>query len=148
VTDEFSVDFASVPQAGTAAPLAVGSIRINSFEESFQADLSYWSAQDYQRSWRQQLLRAVSRRTDSCVITSISDPATANFIEWWLLYPRGEKVAVQNHVLLLQDLAEPFDPQQPERHIPPLERVSDDGVVLSTWDVSVEAVNRLLSRLS
>ncbi len=124
---------------------ARGSLVLGDFSEQFDSDLSYWSVADYRRHWREALQRALDDQI-SALITSVSDPTSANFIFWWPLYPGGDVVRVQNHVLFLSEhpdfaLARWYDV------VPPRAEVNEDGDRVSEWSVSKESVKACLEAL-
>jgi CdiI N-terminal domain len=58
----------------------------------------------------------------------------------WPLYREGDRVHVQNTLVFLDQLPEPFDPAQPWRSTAPREVISDDGKPISEWTTSVGAL--------
>ncbi|MCP2166702.1 hypothetical protein LX83_003574 [Goodfellowiella coeruleoviolacea] len=63
------------------------------FSEFFRMRLGYWDAAAYRRSW----CRAVTvldsdPGATSCLVTSMYDPASANFVLCWPLYRSGDAV--------------------------------------------------------
>ncbi|MFI1680952.1 hypothetical protein [Streptomyces sp. NPDC020607] len=113
-------------------------------------DLSYWSADDYRDSWTRALRRLDTERDeiDSCLVTSISNPATANFVFCWPLYRRGTDVYVQNAVIFLGELAEEFRPTEPWLSVEPRGTVDEDGNEISEWRTTIDAVRTFLSTCS
>ncbi len=106
--------------------------------------IAYWSPDDYQRQWREGVRRILAGEPRSGLITSLYDPATARFIEWWPLFRDGDVVFVQNHLLFLDKLHGPFDPNDPYRHVRERRIVNDEGVRISEWRTTVEALRRFL----
>jgi hypothetical protein len=121
-----------------------GVITIDDFQETLVVPLEYWSKNDYQQHWKKSLERAL-RKEDSCLITSMYDPQKANFIVWWLLYIRENKVIVQNHLLFLNTLSESFTPDNPYRFIPKYESENEDGDKISEWIVPIEDIEAFLA---
>ncbi|MEU5896221.1 MULTISPECIES: hypothetical protein [Streptomyces] len=110
-------------------------------------DLSYWSTDDYRDSWLRALRRvdAAQDEVDSCLVTSVSEPATANFVHAWPLYRRGTDVYVQNSVIFLTELTEEFRPAEPWLSIEPRATVDEDGNEISEWRTTIEEVRAFLS---
>src|SRR5215208_406119 len=77
-----------------------GEIELGDFRESFIAIIGYWSPDDYRRQWHQAITRLTAQRENACLITSLHDPYASDVLFWWLLYPEGETVTVQNAILL------------------------------------------------
>jgi hypothetical protein len=138
MTDEFSIRFRE-----PSYPLQRGELVFGEERELFDAELSYWTRAQYESHWRTAL--ESTRRSDrTALITSLSDPATANFIRWWPAYLRGRTVLFQEQILFLADLKVPFDPRHPERFVGERAAASADGTPLSEWEVGVEAIERFL----
>ena len=83
----------------------LGRITVGDFTESFHVALDFWSPRDYRASWKRALGRLLSADViDSCLIASVGDPETANFVTCWPLYRCKEKVYVQNSIIFLDQL--------------------------------------------
>jgi hypothetical protein len=147
-TEEFSItiDPGDVHQDQTAMTEARGVIQIGDFRETFLANLAYWSADDYRRSWRESftVLDAESPST-SCMVTSITEPEASNFIFCWPLYRIGESVFVHNSIIFLEELEERFDPAAPWRSVRPRETVNEDGHRISEWRTTMTALRQFFT---
>ncbi|MEV7112503.1 hypothetical protein [Streptomyces anulatus] len=147
-TDAFSVEVAS--DRPPAALLhhevgATGRITVGDFAESFYMDLSYWSIDEYERSWRDSIQVIFDgEERDSCLIASITNPEASNFIFCWPLYRRGEGVIVQNSIIFLDELERNFDPLEPWSSVRSRLTVDEDGNSISEWRTSVSAVRDFL----
>jgi len=113
---------------------ASGRIIIGSFQERFSAPLDFWSVNDYRRHWRDSIDFLISTGKDACLITAMHDPNTANFIQWWLLYPQGTSVFIQNHLLFLSTLSSPFNVLEPHLQVPTRQVINDERVPISEWE--------------
>ncbi|WP_282704300.1 hypothetical protein [Streptomyces sp. CC219B] len=134
----------SVSEGATPSPSeAVGRIWVGSFTETFLMDLSFWSVDEYRRSWEGALRKLEgSEKEISCLIASITDPAASNFISCWPMYRDGDMIHVQNSLIFLDELDEPFDPQEPWRYVEPHREVDEDGNRISEWVTSVSEVRQ------
>ncbi|WSB84159.1 hypothetical protein OHA60_10490 [Streptomyces cellulosae] len=144
--DGFSIEVIDDTVSEGATPSssdAVGRIRVGSFVETFRMDLSFWSVDEYRRSW-ESALRAIecSEKVTSCLIASITDPEASNFISCWPMYRDGDVVHVQNSLIFLDELDEPFDPQEPWRYVEPHREVDEDGNRISEWVTSASEVRQ------
>ena len=135
----FEISFGEVDAASAA--LSIGTIRIGDFHESFESSLEFWGRDEYERHWRCAVGRVLDKRLDSCLITSITDPQTANFLMWWPIYVQGDSVVFQNQIFFLHDAGGNFDIERPHRHLRPRETCSDDGHPISEWSIGIEALN-------
>lgn len=115
----------------------LGTIQIDDFKESFQADLSYWSKSDYERHWVR-AAKVLQEGSPVFFITSITDPATSNFIRSWACYPIKRELIFQEHILFLEDLKKPFDLDKPHSHVLPYESLTEEGEAISEWRTSRE----------
>jgi hypothetical protein len=78
----------------------------------------------------------------SCLIASITDPETSNFIFCWPLYRSGEDVYVQNSVVFLGELDREFDAEEPWNSVGPRRLIDDDGNQISEWPTKMADVRR------
>ena len=146
----FSIRFLSPEEYGPydqEPDLILGEITIGCFTERFEASTSYWSIHDYQKQWEKALDRTISGEKKSCLITSMYDPEHANFIFWWLLYREGQKVIVQNQILFLNDKKLIFNPTKPCKNINDRESISEDGLPISEWELSISDIDRFVVHL-
>jgi len=137
----FDVRFVERP---SRSGYAYAKVSIGDFEEAFEVDLSFWTRREYEWQWRDGLKRLVSGEPRSCLIASLSDPRSANFVFLWSMYAMGGNVVFQNRVLFLDEVDERFDPSDPYRHVGPREAVSTGGEPVSEWDVPVESIAEFL----
>lgn len=138
----FSIEFLEEPVLDLRPDekAAYGMLTIGAFQERFVVPLGFWEVAHYRKHWRDSLTRITESRLTSCLITAMYDPSKANFIHWWPLYPDADLVRIQNQLLFLRDLREPFDVRNPFRFIPPRETVSDEGEPISEWVVTLEEI--------
>ncbi len=130
----FSIEF--LPIAADATPHAstrFGVIKIGDFEERFEVSTEFWTPARYESQWAEALSRLGPNSPKSCLITSITDPATANFLFWWPTYLVGQSLHFQNHVLFFSELKGTFDPNNPYPHIPDRSTTSETGEQISEW---------------
>lgn len=115
----------------------LGRITIDDFAETFQSDFSYWSQARYESQWlkAEELLK---NGFPALFITSITNPEHADFIRTWVCYPQGNERVFQEWILFLSDLSGSFDINNPHKHIPAYENVSEDGEQISEWRTSAE----------
>jgi CdiI N-terminal domain len=124
--------------------VALGELRLGEVHEYFQSVLGFWELGDYTKSWAIGLRRILAGASISCLATSVTDPATANFIETWPLYREGADVYVHNKYLFLDQLTSEFDPTAPWGSIGPRSVVNEDGQRISEWKVRLDDIRYFL----
>jgi hypothetical protein len=128
------------------AAVAIGEIRLDEHRESFQAVLGYWSVGDYESSWLAAVRRSVAGAAVSCLVTSLPDPRQAEFVTTWPVYRVGDDVYVQNQLLFLDELDQPFDPSQPWASTPARTVQDEDGRPISEWRLDLSALRDFVER--
>lgn len=140
----FAIELQSLGEAGAedgGLSEASGRIIIEGFTETFRVPLGFWDESDYRRSWRQacEVLNA-SPHSTSCFMTSMTDPSNSNFLTCWPLYREAEDVYIQNAIIFLDEIAEPFDPAAPWRSVGPRYQIDEDGNKISEWITSMDSL--------
>lgn len=115
--------------------VAVGMIRLGGRREFFRAVVGFWTIEENQESWVAMLRRLVAGAKISCLLTSVSNPAEAEFFTAWPLYRYGDDVYVQNHLVFADELDHDFDPDAPWESIEPHRRIDEDGDRISEWRI-------------
>ncbi len=137
----FTGDFADYDSS-----VAVGKIRLGDYCEAFHAELGFWVIEDYEKSWETALNRLVDGTSTSCLVASLTDPQTSNFVVTWPLYRSGDEVYIQNRYLFLEQLEHDFDPAAPWESVSPRSVVNEDGDQISEWQVRVADVRAFLKK--
>jgi CdiI N-terminal domain len=111
---------------------------IGDFTETFVVPLGFWGEADYRASWRRafEVLEGDPCAV-SCLMASMTDPVTSNFLICWPMYREGEDVYVQNAIVLLDEIEGPFDPGAPWGSLGPRRGMDDDGNRISEWATSM-----------
>ena len=144
----FAIDFAP----GAAEEMIFGErarygfVKLDTYEERFVAPLVYWTVAAYRRQWREGIRRCLDGQARSCLITSMRDPQTANFIQWWPLYRVVDDVYLQNQILLLDQIHGAFVPSEPYAHVPERRTVNADGERISEWHIRVEDLQEFFNQ--
>jgi hypothetical protein len=135
-------------QEGASVDSVRGRITVGAFADEFEASLTFWSADDYRASWRSALsVLAAAETATSCLVSSITDPATSNFVFCWPLYRDGDDVYVQSSLIFLDELPGEFDPARPWLFVQPRSTVDEDGNHISEWHTGMPAVRQFLAAL-
>lgn len=140
----FNIEFAKSRGEPTEG-IAHGRITIGSFSEVFEASLEFWTEDDYKRHWNSAIRRTTEGNVKSCLITSITNPQTANFLFWWPVYRDGDQAVFQNQVLFLHESRASFNPAEPYDFVPDRETLSEDGAPVSEWRVPLACFEDYLS---
>jgi hypothetical protein len=140
----FAIELQSQPEAGVAdgSPAAAsGRIVIGDFTETFESPLGFWDESDYRWSWRQafEVLNANLHST-SCLMTSMTDPDSSNFLVCWPMYREGKDVYIQNAIIFLDEIEGAFDPTTPWGYVGPRQGIDEDGNKISEWTTSFDSV--------
>lgn len=141
----FMIKFARNSTAGLDLITATGEIVVGEFSETFQADLSYWREGEYEASWRENVERLALGYDRAALITSISDPRSANFVFWWPMYRIGQQVILQNHVLFLDELDGTFTPGRAHDFVPTRVNVNEEGEEISEWVLPISSFSTYLA---
>jgi hypothetical protein len=143
----FSIEVVEVANL-TDSSTALGRITVGGFFETFEMSLAFWSAEQYRASWRDALeVLAQSDNAISCLVSSITDPTTSNFVFCWPLYRIGDDVFVQNAVIFLEDLSNSFDPARPWLSVRPHASFDEDGNRISEWLTDVTQITDFRDKL-
>ncbi len=114
-----------------------GQIQIENFKETFELPTNYWSLDDYIRQWREGLERIRTHDT-SCLVAIVQNPCVQPLINWWVLYKEGNKIFVQNELIVDEVYTEligsnSFTPETCYRYIVPRTTVTKEGLRVSEW---------------
>ncbi|MGF1751124.1 hypothetical protein [Vibrio cionasavignyae] len=124
-----------------------GQLIIGDFSEGFHASTSYWDRKKYLSQWVKGLEVILKGGNKSAFITTMYDPTTANFIFWWVMYLVGNDVYIQNHVLFMDELGEPFNESDFVKFVPERETFTEYGEPISEWKVSIDDIRRALETI-
>jgi hypothetical protein len=133
------------PVAPSADGTAVGALIVGGYREEFHADLSYWSAEQYQQSWRAALTHLLTDRPSVALMTWMADPASQADRRAYVLYRRGEAVHVQEAFFLVGDNPAQFDADGQVTNIELWAAQTDDGRPIDDWQTTVDAVRAFLA---
>ena len=139
----FFIDLLEEP-APEGESVRSGLITIGSYRERFIAPIHYWDESQYRRHWQTALTGIVAGSSKSALITSMYEPASANFIFWWPMYRLDDTVYFQNQILFLGELETPFDPNDPFRFVRERTIVNSDGEQISEWSAPITDLESFL----
>lgn len=126
-------------------PVGKGWIQLGDFGEHFEMVFEYWSPAQYRQHWLEEISRVVDGAPVGALISSMTDPNTANFLFWWPMYRERDLVIFHNQMLLLSSLERPFRLAEHSASVSPRESISEDGDPISEWVVPVADLARFSS---
>ncbi len=125
----------------------VGRITLGYFTEEFEAYLDYWSSVDYEAQWKKAVRRIVSGAGVDALITDMHDLKTAHHLVSWPMYREGNRVFVQNRLLILNDLGRPSQLEHAIAKLGERKTVNDAGAQISEWSVTVHDLEVFINQL-
>ncbi|WP_426161465.1 hypothetical protein [Pseudoduganella sp. R-34] len=143
----FSIELTDNVTIIAGEPSVSGRIRIGVFEESFSCPVTYWNRADYLSQWKTGLGRLLNGEHKSALVTSMRDPMFSNFVFWWVMYLNGDDIVVQNHVLFLDELGEPFELSALYQFIPNQEGVEPGEPPPSEWKTNLAEIKSFLQSI-
>ncbi|HEX6052951.1 MAG TPA: hypothetical protein VFZ21_26975 [Gemmatimonadaceae bacterium] len=101
----------------------------------------------YERQWLGAARRLVSGADRAMFLVSYSGPQAA-FHFAWPAWRDGDRVRIQNWLVLTEQLPAPFDPEQADLSVRERETVTEDGDPISEWEVRMADVRDFVKRRS
>ena len=126
---------------------AVGTIVLGEDRDGFEVSLEWWGRAAYQRQWLEAARRLVNG-TDRVMFLVSYDGPDATFHLAWPAWRDGNRVHVQNWLVLTEQLSTPFDPDAADRFVRDRQTTNEDGEPISEWDVDFEDVRAFVERRS
>jgi hypothetical protein len=119
------VDEAGWPHAG-------GEFTLGAERMLFLIDLRHWGVADYQRQWQTALERLAHGTPATALLTGYRGPGDAAHLGW-ALWREDEWVYVQEQSFLASESVEPFNPQNPDVHVGPRLRATEERLPIREW---------------
>jgi hypothetical protein len=126
---------------------ALGRIRLGRDEDAFEVSLEWWGPAAYERQWLAAARRLAAGATRVMFLASYNGPDAA-FHFRWPAWRDGDRVCLQNHLILTAQLAAPFDPDEADRFVRERAEVDEDGHQVSEWEVCLSDVRAFVERRS
>jgi CdiI N-terminal domain len=138
----FDLQYISEPSWSTERNELIlrGRITLGDFSEAFESSLSYWSQADYELQWLAAAKRIERGETNSAFIVDMYDPNKVPFLIWWPIWRREKRIYIHNQLLLFKNLLVDFDTTNPYIHIGERRTKSEDGEIISEWQVVIEDI--------
>ena len=112
---------------------ARGLITLGDHTRGFVAALDFWARRQYEAQWIAAARRLLEGEDSTAFFTSVSDPATVEYQRWWPAWREGERLYVQEHLLMIRQLEPPFDLSDPYVHIHERQQIAEGGHRISEW---------------
>jgi hypothetical protein len=122
-----------------------GRIRLGDFQDEFQVPLYDWAPGDYVAQWLEAADRLLAGAPAVVFLTHMAHPA-AEYHMGWPAWTEGDRVLVQERLFLAEQLGGPFDLERPETHLGPRREISDEGLRISQWSVTLRDVAAFADR--
>jgi hypothetical protein len=126
-------------------PILIGEIRLGKYLETFESPLDFWAREDYQAQWKDALIHIRDIGIKSCLITSLYNPRTSNFLRWWVLYRKENDVIFQDQIFFF-NRKNSFDLKDPYKSIRDHRSISPKGERVSEWVISVKEIMNYLNQ--
>jgi hypothetical protein len=124
-----------------------GKIYLGDSYETFTASLASWSPGDYERHWEAALRRIASGAGQSALITSYVGSSLEDFLIWWPLYRERDTIYIQNQMLSLDQLSNPFSTERPWESLRERQTTNSEGLQISEWATSIQSIQECLEAM-
>lgn len=114
-------------------------IIIDDFKESLYIPISYWSLEDYKKSWRKSIKEGLQKKNHAALAVSMHEPENTNFVFIWALYFIGNTAHIQNKVLFIEEHPN-FTIDSINDCIRPRETHNEDGMKISEWNTDIKSI--------
>ena len=135
----FRLDISSGVEEHDGAPFYRGAALIGDFEEEFLAAAVHWSAQRYQRQWREAARRLAEGADLAAFISSFVHPDAVAHL--WVGHSDGRQVTFRNLLSLPAIRGALLDPDHPERLLRPRQEASPTEELISEWIIPLADVS-------
>ena len=140
----FAIEFIGNPQIEFGELAARGRIALGDFAEEFVAPLVFWTVDDYRRQWDEAAERILDGSERSCFVAAMRESPLDGAIFLWPAYRDGEAVYIQHKLLLPELVKGGFDMLNLYAQVGERRTSSEEGQLISEWQVSVEDIARFL----
>lgn len=132
----FKLELIPVAEEIDGARFYTGTITLDDLHENFLAAAWLWDSERYKSQWLKAARSLVDGADKTAFVTSFIHPDADHNVVWpaWRI---GPTVHIQNRLLLREHLPSVLDVDRIEHFIGDRRTVSDEGHVLSEWQVSL-----------
>jgi hypothetical protein len=140
----FALDFIRKPKIEYGELVCAGRITLGDFSEEFISPLVFWKEDEYRKQWHQAAERIMGGYMQSCFITAMRKSPFDGAIFMWPAYNAGKTVYVQQKLVVPDTLKGTFNSLDPYAQITERQTLSEDGLSISEWNISIEDIARFL----
>lgn len=140
----FAIDFIRKPKIEYGELVCRGRITLGNFSEEFISPLAVWAEDEYRKQWHQAAERIMNGYMQSCFVTAMRKSPSDGTIFIWPAYHVGETVHIQHKLVMPDTVKGTFDPFDPYTQITERQILSEDGLAISEWKVSIKDIARFL----
>jgi hypothetical protein len=115
---------------------AGGELRLGHERLHFLADLSHWDVASYERQWREGVARLLHGAPSTALMTAYRGPGEATH-HMWGAWREGGHIYLQEHVVAVTELDEPFDPAAPYVHLGERIPASQQALPIPEWRIDL-----------
>jgi hypothetical protein len=145
LTPRFEITFTEDCWVDEGTPFRGLRLTFQDESEGDCADLTSWSAKDYEAQWLAELIRIVTSQDKGALIISMHDPAHAFQIMTWTMWKKNGQILFQNRLLFMLEANQSFDPFRVSDYIEEYESHTEDGDRISEWSVPIAAIRNFIS---
>jgi hypothetical protein len=145
MTPGFDISFTNESWIDEGTPFRGLRLTLQDHHEGDQANLTHWSAENYERQWLYELNEIVNSRSKGALITSIQDPIHAFQVFVWTMWKDNDQIRFQNRILFMLSGIQNFDPVHVCDHIGEYKSHDEEGQRLSEWVVPLTAIQDFIA---
>ena len=119
-------------------------IRISDFSERFVAPIEQWMLEDYDQQWKIAATRIIQGAVKGYLMASMRDPEKSDFVSVYAMYREGERVYVQNQIIICRGNEETIRSGDLSSLVNDREIETEDGERISEWKTSIEELKRFV----
>ncbi len=140
----FSINFEGESWIDEDGPWRKVSLTLGEFRDGDCADLTHWSAKDYEHQWLSELKAVLNQREKGALIVCLHDPSYGARWMAWTMWRQAEHVVFQNQILFMLEDCPDVDPSRIWEHVADYQSHTDEGQRISEWVVPLSAIRHFI----
>ena len=122
-----------------------GEIILGDWREEFLAPIGEWSEADYEREWLRSAQRLLNGSMRVGFVHHMAHAGASHHF-MWQAWREGERVFLQERLLVAADLPATFRPNDPDGVVEERMETTEDGEPISQWQVDLAAIRAYAER--